>query len=313
MLHFIKKKHKNKYIRRNALVGRLFCLPFYVGFTLLFLFPLLQSLTFAFSKVAVVSGSLKTTFEGWNNFNFVLFQDANFVSNLQLSLINLFYQIPVIIISSLFFVLILNKKFFGIGFVRAVFFIPVIVASGIVIQILKGDVVAGSIMQGAASNSTQAASIFNSSALQSILIASGVNKDVVGYFTAISNNLIDLLWRTGIQTILFLAGLQTIPKSLYEASSIEGATAWEDLWMITIPLITPIILVNTVYTIVDSFTDIGNPAMTQIIRSFNQLNFGQASAMTWLYSLVMTILLAFVLFLFSKNGKEKTIKNRRFK
>jgi ABC-type sugar transport system permease subunit len=222
------------------------------------------------------------------------------------------YQVPVIIIASLLFSIVINQKFLGRTLTRAVFFIPVIVASGVVINVMMGDKIAVSLIGGAVPSGTQQ-TIFSSSSLQNMLINSGLNANFVNYFTSISNNLFDLLWRTGIQTIIFLAGLQTIPPSLYEASSIEGATAWENFWMITFPMLIPIMIVNIIYTIVDSFTNPSNKIMVQIINQFNILKFGEASAMAWTYFLLIGIVLAAIFIVSSRGDKEikKQKKERR--
>lgn len=122
-------------------------------------------------------------------------------------------------------------------------------------------------------------------------------------FGTIIANLFDLLWKTGIQMLMFLAGLQSISPSLYEASSIEGATAWENFWMVTLPMLTPILLVNTVYTVVDSFTDPSNAVMVQILNHLGDLEYGRASVMGWVFTLVMLALLGLVFALFHRTQK----------
>ena len=120
----------------------------------------------------------------------------------------------------------------------------------------------------------------------------------------ISNQMFDSLWLTGIQMIIFLAGLQSIPSQLYEVSAIEGATAWENFWMITIPMLMPIILVNTVYTIVDTFTDNSNAVMQQVLLNVKNVNLGWASSMAWTYFAIIGVILAIILFIFSSMNKE---------
>lgn len=294
--------------QRNAITGRLFCLPFYIGLLLFFLVPLIQSFCFSFEQVTTQIGYYKTSFVGFENFIYAFRVDADYRHNLTSSVIQLLYQVPVIIISSLFFSLILNQKFKGRLFVRAIFFLPVIVASGVVIQVLKGDAVAGMIVQGSAETQS---SIFSGSVLQNFLINSGLNSDIVKYFTQISSNLFDMLWRTGIQMLMFLAGLQSISPSLYEASAIEGATAWENFWMITLPKLSPILLVNIIYTIVDSFTDPDNVAMAQIMKQFTNVEYGKGAAMAWTYFITIGFILACVMFVFSRFDNTKKPERRK--
>jgi len=127
--------------------------------------------------------------------------------------------------------------------------------------------------------------------------------EFVEYFSSIAQNIYGLLWRTGIQMLIFLSALQTISPSLYEASSIEGATAWENFWMITFPMILPMMFVNLVYTVVDSFTDSGNLVMYVVMRNIQDLKLGMASAMGWLYFLIIALILGIITLLFNKAQK----------
>ncbi|MDD4327776.1 MAG: ABC transporter permease subunit, partial [Eubacteriales bacterium] len=113
--------------------------------------------------------------------------------------------------------------------------------------------------------------------------------------------------RTGIQMIIFLAGLQTIPPSLYEASSIEGASAWENFWMITIPMISPMILVNLVYTVVDVFTDSTNSVMMMVSTSLKSQAFANAAAMAWIYFAIVGVALAIVVAIYSRMMRKMNI------
>ena len=287
--------------RRNAMAGRMFCLPLYLGTLFFFGLPLLQSLWYSFNEVTPDVGEFRTEFIGMENF-VEIFRGANsFVKSLTGSLTELLYKVPVVLIASLFFAIILNQKFVGRTLTRAIFFLPVIVASGVVLSIIMSDSSANSMMNGvsADSGSGDYGSIFDSSALQNFLVETGLDQEMVDFFGRIANSLFDLLWMTGIQMIMFLAGLQSISPSLYEASAMEGATAWEDFWMITFPSLTPMLLVNIVYTIVDSFTDVANPVMRSIYNQFSGLYYGVASAMSWTYFVIIGAILAVIMLIFS--------------
>lgn len=299
----IKKTVKSAYSleRRNAMAGRMFCIPLYIGLLLFFGMPLVQSFWYSFNTVTADVGGYMTQFVGIGNFYSIFRENANFLPALISSLTELLYKVPVVLIASLFFALILNQKFRGRVLTRAIFFLPVIIASGVVLGIITSDSAANSMMEGvsADSGSGSYSSIFDSSALQEFLVEAGLDGELVAYFGRIANSLFDLLWMTGIQMIMFLAGLQSISPSLYEASAMEGATAWENFWMITFPSLTPILLVNIVYTIVDTFTDVGNPIMVQIYNQYNGLYYGIASAMSWTYFLIIGVILALIMLLFS--------------
>lgn len=131
-----------------------------------------------------------------------------------------------------------------------------------------------------------------------------MNAKVVSFFTTLANSMFNMLWKSGVQIVLFLAGLQSIPASLYEASSVEGATKLDDFFKITLPMSLPIMLVNTVYTIVDSFTDANNKAMNQVMVAVTELDFGSGAAMAWAYFVLISICIAAVGLIFLRLNKK---------
>lgn len=297
----MKKRFRMSLTARSAWTGRAFVLLFYIGFIFFFLAPLIQSIRFSFSNITISSEGYQTEWIGWKNYIDNFTGSATFIGNLQASLLQMLWKLPVILISSLFLAILLNQKFRGRTFIRAVFFLPAIVASGIVITIIKNDNLAASVLTG---NMISSGSVFKSDFLGNFLSELGLGEKISGYATMISNQMFDSLWLTGIQMIIFLAGLQSIPSQLYEVSAIEGATAWENFWMITIPMLMPIILVNTVYTIVDTFTDNSNAVMQQVLLNVKNVNLGWASSMAWTYFAIIGVILAIILFIFSSMNKE---------
>lgn len=307
------KKSSFSLERRNAMAGRMFCLPLYIGVLLFFGLPLLQSLWYSFNTVTADVGGFVTEFVGLDNFTEIFRRNLYFVPALKNSLLELLYKVPVVLIAALFFAIILNQKFRGRVLTRAIFFLPVIIASGVVLSIITSDSAANSMMNGVSADSGSGSygSIFDSSALQDFLVQTGLDSKMVSYFGRIANNMFDLLWMTGIQMIMFLAGLQSIPPTLYEASAMEGATGWENFWMITFPSLTPMLLVNIVYTIVDSFTDTGNSVMSQIYKQYNGLYYGVASAMSWTYFVIIGVILVVIFLIFSAIQKDKYLANSK--
>lgn len=283
--------------RRGAIAGLLFVLPFYVGFLVFFLKPLLESILFVFSDVKVEIGGYHTTFTGLQNLRTIFLEDPDFGMNLTESLVQLLWQLPAIIIASLIIAVMLNSRFRGRTFTRMVFFLPVVMASGLVFRVIDLDVAASNVMTG---NVVANGSISYNDSFSEMLVQSGLNSELVSFFVGISNNVFDMLRKTGVQMIIFLAGLQGIPTSLYEASTVEGATAWESFWKITVPMILPIMLLNVVYTVVDAFTDSNNPVMVQMITNANQMRHGWAAAMSWSYFAIVGVLLAIIMFVFSR-------------
>ena len=297
------KKPKLTIEGRKAMSGRLFILPFTIGFLLFFLKPALESLTFVFNDVSLKVGGFTMQFVGLKNLKYFFLTDPVFNKNLVSSMTSLLYKVPVVIIASLFFAIVLNSKFHGRTFVRAVFFLPVIIASGVVMEIINSDTFATSLISSSEGMKTTVSA--SSYGLTSLLVDMGLNEKVVEYFSYISSNLYDLMWRTGIQMIIFLAALQSISPSLYEASEVEGASAWENFWMITIPMISPMILINVVYTIIDTFTDSANVVMDQINSVFADQQYDRAAAMSWVYFLIIGLLLAIVLLLSSRGQRSE--------
>lgn len=293
---------------RRAMAGRLFVLPFTIGFLLFFLKPLIESLMFVFSDVKLQLGGFDKSFVGLENLKYIFLKDPDFNKNLVSTTTSLLYKVPVIIIASLFFAVILNSKFKGRTLIRAIFFLPVIIASGVVMEIINSDTFATSLISASEGMDSKVSA--TSYGLTNLLIDMGLNSKIVEYFSYISSNLYDLMWRTGIQMIIFLAALQSISPSLYEASSIEGGSAWENFWMITIPMIMPMAIVNIVYTIIDSFTDSANTLMKQISQVFGEQQYDRAAAMSWVYFLLTGVLLAVILFIGSRlQNTDRRVKN----
>lgn len=301
----MKRKSRLSMASRDAWTARAFLLPFYLGVIFFFLRPIIQSLTFVFSNVEVNVGGYETSWTGIDNLKQVLTVDVYFSTNTISSVLSTMIQVPIILIISLFLAMLLNQKFIGRTFIRAVFFLPVIIMSGVVASIIRGDVLASAVLTG---NTVSDGSIVSSSSLQDLLIRTGLNERMVSFFSYLSNHMFDMLWKTGIQMILFLAGLQGISPSLYEASAVEGATAWENFWKITIPMLSTTILVNVVYTIVDGFTDTGNSVIAQIQKNTKELRIGWAAAMTWFYTALIAVVLTIVFVVAARMNKSGRIK-----
>lgn len=283
---------------RSAWTAQLFILPFYLGFWFFFLSPLIESLKMSFSNVSVdVASGYNFKYIGFDNYLTAFLKDATFKTNLTKSFSEMAWQLPVIVVLSLFLAMILNQKFRGRVFVRAVFFLPVIFASGVALSLIGGDSVASSALHG---NVVSSGQITQTNALNDLLVNAGFDSDIIRIATSIANNLFNMIWRSGIQMIIFLAGLQSIPPTLYEASSIEGATSWENFWKITLPMLVPTIMINLVYTIVDNFTSSSNSIMRQVtnLMSNSVSNLGLASAFAWTYFLFIGLILIVVFVIF---------------
>lgn len=267
--------------QRQALYGYLFIFPWLIGFLVFVARPFTHSIQLAFSKVDMMAG-FRLNFVGLDNFNEAFFIDERFVPILMDVLIRNLVDVPIILTFALFTAFLVNQKIRGVGFFRAVFFLPVVIASGLVVdQLFKQDV--GSIEAVVGLDIPTLVSVYLPAQFADVVI------DVMTRLTLI-------LWRSGIQILLFIAGFQGISPSLYEASRIDGATDWEIFWKITLPMLSPIILVNTIYTIVDGFTDIFNP-MVNFLRTVafsGSFRLGYAAALGWIYFILVFILIGIV-------------------
>lgn len=297
------EKNKNMLLTlktRRAMGGRMFMIPFYLGFILFSLGPLCQTVKMVFNNVLIEFGGYKMSYVGIGNLNKIFNEDPDFLFNLFTSVGNMLWQVPSILFISLFLAIIINTKFKGRGLVRSIFFLPVIVVTGTVILIIQNDVVANAALNGGV---VAGGEIEYEVGIEQLLTDAGINSKLVSFFTELANNMFNMLWRSGVQIVLFLAGLQSIPSSLYEASAVEGATRLDDFFKITLPMTLPIMIINSVYTIVDAFTDSNNEAMNQVLVAVGELNYGVASAMALSYFILIGIFIAAVMFVFSKLSK----------
>ncbi len=277
---------------RQARAGYWFILPWVVGVIFLFLVPALTSLVYSFCSIKLRPGGLEMGFVGIKNYYDIFKTNPDFIPALLDSLKDMAYQVPIIAFFSMFIAQILNQKFVGRTFARVMFFLPVIIASGVILEKLSASGMSTSVNLG------QQQTVFTfqeESVILKVLNQSGLNPKIIDYLKSLVGNIFDITWKSGIQILLYLSALQGIPKSYYEVSSMEGATAWEEYWKITFPLLSPMTLVCVVYTIIDSFTYYQNKVM-QLIDA-NDVATGGAgigSAMAWTYFAIIGIILALI-------------------
>ncbi|MDR2447507.1 MAG: sugar ABC transporter permease [Treponema sp.] len=291
---------------KNVIAGYLFISPFLIGFLAFMVFPIIESLRMIFSDVRIdtVKQGFSMTFTGMANLNKVFFIDAEFNRMLVEELGRMVLIVPAELIFSLFVALILNQEFKARGFVRMVFFLPVILSSGVMIGLETNNTLLNGMAEMIRDSNTMKASV--TSVLEDILVVSegsGDNAvaDFMGYIFAVVNQVYDIAMASGIQIIIFLSALQSISPSVYEAAQIEGATKWESFWKVTFPMVSPLILVNVVYSVVDYFIRTDNTVMTKIRTTLMQrLEYGFATAMAWVYFLAVIVILGIVAFVISK-------------
>ncbi|MBO5938095.1 MAG: sugar ABC transporter permease [Clostridia bacterium] len=298
------KKRRNASLdKRKARGGWLFVLPFVLGFVLIYIPIIIDSIRYSFSLASyadVAGAPMNFEFVGWANYSNALFEDANFVQNLVKGLTDMVMDIPMILIFSLFMAVLLNQKMAGRAVFRAIFFIPVILSTGLMESIEASNTL-GQNMGGAdgiddGSGQSTAGDLVSTLDLQQMFDGMAVGQGLVSFVTNAINNIFDIVNRSGVQMLIFLAGLQSISPAIYESVQIDGASAWETFWKITFPMISPMILVNAVYTIIDSFTTNSNVVMNFIQNIYGQSMEGKgiSSAMAWMYFLVVLAIIGIV-------------------
>ncbi|CAM3367783.1 carbohydrate ABC transporter permease [Marinicrinis lubricantis] len=275
------------YAQQKAFWGFMYVLPWLVGFVFFFFIPLLSSIRYSFSNIEANEDGMIIEFIGWANYVEALTVNTSFNRILVESIVNMVVNVPLIVIFSLFIAVLLNQKFIGRSIARSIFFLPVILASGIIMTLESSSLIQAVNEQNAGSGMINALSSFE---LEKMMLEAGVSDTIVNYLTGAVDRIYEIVSQSGVQILIFLAGIQTISPQLYEASKMEGATGYESFWKITFPMVSPLILVNVIYTIIDSFS---RNAMTDLIREtgFAKFNFGLSSAMAWVYFLAIAVIL----------------------
>lgn len=279
----------------------LFLLPWFIGFVFFFLTPLLQSLVFSFQELEPTRAGYDLHFRGFENFNKAISVHPLFNRYLTESVIDMVVNVPLIIFFSLFAAALLNQKFRGRPIVRAIFFLPVILASGVIVSIQEASFMSEFMNQSTSDGVVEGTGfILRGVQFEGMLLNSGVSPWIVEYLADAVNRIYEIVSKSGVQILIFLAGLQSISPSLYEASKIEGATGYEAFWKITFPMISPLIMTNVIYSIIDSFS---HNAVTKLISNvaFVNLDFGLSSAMSWMYFGTIAAILMVSSYLISKN------------
>ena len=299
-LKLFNRKRRASLDARKARQGYLFVAPFVLGIILIYVPILLDSIWFSFNKLDnsnYINGELVPMFKsvGLTYYKSAL-QNSEFISSLLEGLQQLIFEVPAVIIFSLFIAVVLNQKMLGRAVFRAIFFVPVIISTGLMETLIHGDMMADQMSGGIddGSGSSTGSEIISVLDVEKLFGEMKIGSEIVTYVVQIVNDVYNIINYSGVQMLIFLAGLQSISPSIYEASQIEGATGWETFWKITFPMISPMILVNAVYTVINAFTRSTNPAMLYIAE-FYKGNQYEATAMSWIYfGLVILIIAAVV-------------------
>ncbi|MFC0210859.1 carbohydrate ABC transporter permease [Paenibacillus chartarius] len=268
--------------------GTLFIAPWFIGFVVFMAFPIGYSLFMSFQDVTITATNTTTKYVAWKHYQKILFEDGSLLYNQLLPFLRqILFMIPIIVVFALLIAIMLNQKFAGRSFFRAVFFLPVILSTGEVVKefLTQGEGDVG----------------FMSKYNVTGLIQANLSETWSAPLIAVLDSFVLILWYSGVQILIFLGGRQTISNSAYEAARIDGAGPWETFWKITLPAMTPFIFLNLIYTVVDLFTFPTNPVLGKVRES----EYGQYSALFWIYFLIIAFFLAIIFFIFFRLTKSQ--------
>lgn len=285
--------HLNLDAKRN-IQGYFFISPLIVGFVLLFLYPFIQSIMFSLSRLELTTTGFTLNYVGLENYRHALFVNADFVRATVETMKGVLRDVPLVLAFSFFAAILLNQKFKGRTAARIIFFLPVIMGAGVVMDLESRNFIA-EVMEGDPYEGMLASRIVP------FLIQMRIPENLTNYVVNAVEFVPVIIRASGVQILIFLAGLQSVPRSLYEAAHVEGSTEWENFWVITLPLMSPLILTNIVYTIIDSFTA-NNNQIVHMIRAVRVTGagYGISAAMSWIYFALIAVLLCTVIGVVSK-------------
>lgn len=264
---------------REALHGYGFILIWVIGFALFTFLPLVETFRYSVNQVTVSATSINLNFVEWANYSRALFTDPNFIELLIGYTVETLVSVPIVLIFAMIIALFLNLKFRLKGLFRVIFFLPIVITSGPVIKELTA--------QGAAS----VPGVANNPAMIAFLeeLPRALRSPVEYLLTSF----ILILWFSGVQILIYLASLQKVDRSIYEAAAIDGASSWEIFWKIVLPSLSMATVVNAVYTIVTLSHFSENKVIRYIYAQTYDVQggIGYASAMAFIYFGVMIVLL----------------------
>jgi len=276
--------------RRRGLWGYVFAAPFIIGAIFGIIYPVILSIVYSLGELVPQEIGYKINFVGIANYKELFTVDPNFTRQLVETLKNTLLKVPVAIIFSFFLACVLNSEFPGRGLARTVLFMPMILSSKPVMLLLNQDIVSAEM-----SNKSAEESVMISAKFVESLEAMGLGDGLVEFLMSSVNDISNLLYMSVIPTIIILAGLQSVSPSIYEASYVEGATAWEVLWKISLPMVSPLLLVSLLYCVIDSFTGVGNVIINRVSNEcFKSFNFGIGTAIAWSYLIIVLAIVAIV-------------------
>ena len=290
-------KKKLTLVNRRSIAGVAFISPFLIGAAIIFIPSIVQAFLFSLNELKIRPGSYEMDFQGFLYYKEALLEHATFSKTLISTVVNMLVNIPLVIVFSFFISTILNAEFRGRTAVRAILFLPVIVSSGVLVSLSSVSVVNGVLTTG--SNTSGSVSAVD---LSNLLVTIGLPAGIVTYLSQAISRLYEVINSSGVQILIFLAALQTISPAIYEAATIDGCTAWEKFWKITFPMLSPYILTNTVYSLIDLLSSEKSEAITVIlsVAKSGTMDISLSAAMSFIFFGAVVVILAVFSFLISR-------------
>lgn len=298
------KKNRRKGLsleRKKSLFGYVFVSPIIIGMIAIYIPVLVQSCIYSFTENAGRYGE-DYKFVGWQNYHDALFVESGFLQNVYSSTVALLPQIFIILIFAFFMANILNQNFRGRSVARVIFFIPVVLSTGIVTYFDNLSSMTDIYEDGDKLDiGGAAASTFDFVEIEAMLLSALGNSGLATIISGAIGSLYTVITSSGVQMLIFLSGLQSISINMYEAAKVEGATGWEVFWKISFPMISPLILVNLLYTVIDLFTSVDNATISFIAKYYeNVATYSIASAFSWMYTILLLLFVGIVFVLVQK-------------
>lgn len=283
--------------QRRDSMGYLFLLPWLIGLISFFIVPFFEAMYQMFYSMTLGQDGVTYTYVGSKFFKEVLWESSDHIRMLLGSIGNTLRDSLLIVIFSLIVAILLNKPFPGRGFCRALMALPIIVSSGVLMQVIKGDLLLSSVESGAAANT-----VFQGAVIEDALMKMGLSVTIVNFISTSVATILDLIWQSGIQILLFVGGMQAVPSTYYEVCSVEGASPWQAFWRVTFPMLTPFLVLNMVYAVIDSFTMPANKVIVEINEYFHNVLYSQATVLSMAYFVLVLIIVGVIALIFSKRA-----------
>ena len=270
--------------KKTGMWGIFFLAPWLVGFLLFFLVPIVREFIFSFEDIKILStGGLEETTVWFKNYRYLIQDDPTYIRTLVETVLEVFLYTALIIVFSLLCAILLNGKFFGRSIARAIFFIPIVMATGLMLDRVSNT-------EGLIMAQSQDEQVYGAAIVSQLLFSLGVGKEVVSYLANAVNDIFKVVSLSGIQILIFLAALQGIPPQLYEVAKIEGATGYQTFWKVTVVMVSPMVMTCTLYTISDLFLSSDLAGTFQDVAILQ--GYGRSSAMSMLFLVGVLLVIA---------------------